>query len=70
MTQDWEQDRLDVIAGSWRTKDEDGKHALICELAIYLAASLHAKWPIFRTAVRVRDARTAGRPDKSPIAAR
>lgn len=32
MTQHGEQDRLDVIAGSWRTKDEDGKHALIDEL--------------------------------------
>ena len=41
-----------------------------CELAIYMAASLHAKWPSFRTAVRVKGARTAGRPDKSPIAAR
>lgn len=35
MTQDEEQDRLDVIAGSWRTKDSDDKQALIRELGTF-----------------------------------
>ena len=42
----------------------------VCELAIYLAASLHAKWPSFRTAVRVKGVKAVGRPNKSPITAR
>jgi len=36
-----------------------------CELAIYLADSLHAKWHGLRTLVRVQGVRTAERPNKS-----
>ncbi len=43
---------------------------LVCELAIYLAASWHAKWHGFQTPVRVQGLRTVGRPNKSPITAR
>jgi len=41
-----------------------------CELAIYLAASLHAKWHGFQTPVRVQGVRAVGRSNKSPIPAR
>ena len=35
MTQDEQQERLDVIAGSWRTKDSDDQQALIDELKTF-----------------------------------
>jgi len=41
-----------------------------CELAIYLAASLHAKWHGFQTPVRVQGVRAVVRPSKSQIPAR